>query len=231
MRNPRRIILDEASIKKHKLSTSPPPAGSLFWKMWDSCTHIAEQALKTDFIQGIKAGNLDPVKFGGFNVSDAYYCFDGAQDYSDAGNRAQDEALKALLHLKHLRYLKHNKELPQIWRVKDAGGVVPFDVLKKYSEFESKIVSRENPVYCIVVMLPCDYLWYWLANQCAPPVPGNLYAPWITGNNDPGGAYAMGNFLELFQEKYPGIIDENKAIRVYSEAMTYEQLNFAAATE
>ncbi len=64
-----------------------------------------------------------------------------------------------------------------------------------------------------------------------PPVKGNLYAPWITGNNDPGGAYAMGNFLNDYQDEYPGGIDEKKALEIYSKAMNYEEQNFTVAAE
>lgn len=229
MKNPRRLLLTDELIEKHNLSISPPPPESLFWKMWNSCTGIANQALATEFIQGIKLGNLDPVKYGGFNVSDAYYCFNGAQDYLAAESRAEDETLKAFLFQKYQSYQEYNKEFPETWHIRDARGVVPIDVCKLYSEFESNVASHEEPIYCIVMMIPCEYLWYWLADQLAPPVPGNLYALWITENNDPSGAYAMGNFLDSYQKDHP--IDESKAIQIYTQAMTYEEQNFAAATE
>lgn len=75
-------------------------------------------------------------------------------------------------------------------------------------------------------MLPCEYLWAWLGAQLSPPSPQNLYAPWVTGNNDPGGAYAMGNFLNNYQ----GSIDPGQATQIYTAAMNYEQQNFAVAT-
>ena len=230
MKNPRRVALNDELIKKHNLSTSSPPPESLFWKMWNACVNIANQALATDFIQGIKLGNLDPVKYGGFNVSDAYYCFNGSQDYLAAESRAEDEVLKAFLLQKYQSYQKFNEEFPKIWHIKDASGVVPIEVCKRYLEFESTVASQEEPIYCIVVMLPCEYLWYWLANQLAPPTANNLYAPWITGNDSPNGAYAMGNFLDAYQQNHPGAIDENKAIEIYTQAMSYEVENFAAAT-
>ncbi len=231
MRNPRRIVLNEALIAKHNLSVNPPPSDSLFCKMWHSCTQIAENTLDTDFIQRIKQGNLDPVKYGGFNVSDAYYAFNGAQDYLAANARAVDDKLRGFLKLKYESYQKYNQDFPKIWHIKDADGVVPIEVCRQYSEFETYIARHEDPIYCLVVMIPCEYLWYWLASKLAPPSKNNLYAPWITGNNDPGGAYAMGNFLNDYQAAHPKEIDEGKAIRLYTQAMTYEQQNFAAATQ
>jgi len=230
MKNPRRISLSE-ELMKLNLSTEEPPPDSLFWKMWNSCTEIANEALETPFIQGIKLGNLDPIKYGGFNVSDAYYCFNGAQDYLEAESATEDETLRAFLLEKYNSYQKYNEEFPKVWHIRDARGVVPIDVCKNYSEFESNVASHEEPIYCIVVMIPCEYLWYWLANQLAPPGQGNLYAQWITENDDPTGAYALGNFLNDYQKAHPGEIDEEKAIQIYTQAMTYEKENFRAATE
>jgi len=231
MRNPRRIILNEALIAKHNLSVNPPPSDSLFWEMWKSCSNIAEQALNTLFIQGIKNGNLDPVKYGGFNISDAYYCFNGAQDYLAAESRADDKTLKDFLLSKYDSYQQYNQTFPQIWHVRDAEGIVPIEVCRQYSDFEINAARHEEPIYLIPVMIPCEYLWYWLASKLAPPSKNNLYAPWITGNNDPSGAYAMGNFLNDYQAAHPKEIDKGKAIRLYTQAMDYEQKNFAAATQ
>jgi len=60
-------------------------------------------------------------------------------------------------------------------------------------------------------MIPCEYLWAWLGAKLSPRVSGNLYAPWITGNNDPSGAYAMSNFLHLYQKEFPGELDPTLA--------------------
>ena len=76
-------------------------------------------------------------------------------------------------------------------------------------------------------MLPCEYLWAWLGAQLNPPITGNLYADWITGNNDPSGAYAMGNFIDLYQQAYS--IDESLSMDLYSTAMNFEYENFKAA--
>ncbi|MDH3892693.1 MAG: TenA family transcriptional regulator [candidate division Zixibacteria bacterium] len=230
MRSPRRLVLSDELIAKHSMVTDPPPQDSLFWKMWNACTQIAADALATGYIQGIKAGNLDPVKYGAFMVSDAYYCFNGAQDYLAAETRTSDPELKAYLLAKYSSYQKYNQTFPDIWHVRDARGVVPLDICKEYSAWESTVASHEDPVYTVVALLPCEYIWYWLANQLAPPTPGNLYAEWITDNDSPKGAYAMGNYLVKYMAENPGVIDETKAIQLYTQAITYEQKNFAAAT-
>lgn len=227
MRNNRRLVLSDNFIAENNLSTNPPPPSSLFWTMWNACLNIAYDALATDFIQGIKNANLDPVTYGGFNVNDAYYCFNGAQDYLAAESNATDPTLKAFLHEKYLSYQKYNETFPTIWHVKDAYGVVPSQACKDYSDFESNIASHEESIYTLIVMLPCEYLWAWLGGQLSPPSSGNLYAPWITGNDDPDGAYAMGNYIDLYQQTHT--IDENLALKIYTQAMNYELQNFSTA--
>ncbi|MEO1258630.1 MAG: TenA family transcriptional regulator [Bacteroidota bacterium] len=228
MKNNRTIKLENEAIKKLQISTGPPPADSLFWTMWSACTDIAEEALNTHFVQGIKNGTLDPTIYGGFNVSDAYYCFHGADDYLSAANRATDETLKAFLLKKYNSYKSYNDTFPDTWHVKDASSIVPTAVCKEYSTFESSVAQSEDPIYSLVTMLPCEYLWAWLGAQLAPPATGNLYAPWINGNNDPSGAYAMGNFLNDYQQRHD--IDEVKANELYKKAMNFEFQNFATAT-
>jgi len=229
MKNNRRIELSKEFVEEHKLSKLPPPENSLFWKMWNSCLDIANKSLETGFIKGIKDANLDPVKYGGFNVSDAYYCFHGADDYLTASDKASDPTLKAFLLKKYESYDKYNKTFPAIWHVKDANGIVPSDVCKNYSEFESEVITAEDAIYALIVMLPCEYLWAWIGGQLSPASKGNLYAPWINGNNDPSGAYAMGNFIDEYQKAYS--IDENLAMKNYTKAMNYELQNFAVATD
>lgn len=228
MKNNRSTNIDADLQAQHQLSTNSPPANSLFWKLWNTCIGTANQALNTDFVQGIKAGTLDPVVYGGFNVSDAYYCFKGAGDYLTAASKATDPTLKAFLLKKHSSYETYNNTFPKTWHVKDATSIVPSSVCQEYSAFETQVVANEDPIYALIVMLPCEYLWAWLGAELSPANKGNLYASWITGNNYPQGAYAMGNFLVDYQKQYP--IDENKAQEIYAQAMEFEFQNFAIAT-
>ena len=218
----------ESILKAHNISKDAPPKSALFWRLWEQCYSIAEQALGTDFIQAIKLGTLDPVVYGGFNVSDAYYCFKGAEAYQFAASRAQDIVLEAFLTKKHESYDSYNQTFPKVWHVRDAAGIVPTKVTEQYAAFEAKVAQEADPIYCLIVMLPCEYLWAWLGAELSPAAPTNLYAPWIKGNNYPSGAYAMGNFLDAYQKQYP--VDETLASEYYKQAMEFEYQNFAIAT-
>lgn len=210
---------------------TPPPSDSLFWALWNQSTDLAKAACGTEFVQGIGNGTLDPVAYGGFNVNDAYYCFNGADDYATAATRTTDPNLEAYLQAKAQSYEKYNQIFPVVWHVKDAAGVVPFPVCVQYSEFETTVATQDDPIYALIVMLPCEYLWSWLAQQiAAQSPPGNLYQPWIGDNDDDSGAFKMGNFLYSYMQANPGVVDPGIATQLYRSAMDFELENFQAGT-
>lgn len=237
MRNSRSLIDHERLIQKHNLSTNPPPTDSLFWKMWNAGgSRIAQKALDTTFLKGIKDGNLDPTKYGAFNVSDIYYCFNGASDYGVAADRAANEVLKDYFLKKQESYNKYNESACNTWNLTGPQSVLPTPTTLNYSEFERSVANGtakegdvSDPIFALIAMLPCEFLWAWLAEQLAPPAQGNIYANWITSNDYSEGAYAMGNFLQDYISGTP--IDEKLATVIYLTAMEYEYSNFLTATQ
>lgn len=228
MRNPRTVALTPSKMYQHKLSPAQPRPDSLFWHLWRRNEDIATKVLNTSFIQGIAHGTLNPIIYGRYNVSDAYYCYHGAEDYAIAASRTKDIPLKAYLQMKHDSYQKFNATFPETWHLKDASGIHPSHACREYSEFERRVVRHEEPVYAVVAMLPCEFLWAWLGMMLSPAQEGNLYRDWIETNNDASGAYAMGNFLEEFEER-GGEVDWEKAGGIYRQAMLYEWENFETA--
>ncbi len=227
MKNNKKIRLSPSDISKYKLNTNPPPADSIFWKMWDDSINIANEVLQTQFIEQIKNGTLNPITFGAFNVDDGYYCFNGADDYLLASQNATDKLLKLFLGEKYISYEKYNDSFTKIWHIKDADSVIPSSVTKAYSDYERAVVVNKETIYSLVVMLPCDYLWYWFSSQIKDKTPNNLYEPWIDDNIDPSGAYAIGNVLDLFSKE----INTDEAIKIYQTAMRFELDNFKQATQ
>ena len=89
-----------------------------------------------------------------------------------------------------------------------------------YANFESNVAANDHPIYCLIVNLPCNYLWPWLANQIASGSPtGNLYQFWINDNKDVSVAYQMGQFLNNWMKKNPTVVNEEKAMQIYKQAM------------
>ncbi len=228
MKNPRKINVTQDMLDEHAISTNPPPPDSLFWEMWFANTQVAQNALNTPFVQEIKLGILNPTSYGAFCVNDAYYCFQGAGDYLEATKRAKakgEKAIAAFLEKKAESYAAYNQQFTQQWHVKDASGVIPVNVTENYAAFESSVAKNEDPIYILIAMLPCEYLWAWLGQQLnAFATDNNLYKGWITGNQGFHGAYAMGNFIH----SYRGDIEKSKALQIYTEAITFEWKNFFA---
>ena len=218
-------------IAQHKIPSTRPPESSLFWKMWNSVAVIAEDTLSLPYLQGIRNGTLDPNVYGGYNVADAYYCFKGADAYKVAISHTEVESpLWAFMKKKFDGYKKYNDTFPDTWHVSSAAAVTPPKITKDYSDFEDRVARNLPPIYTLIAMLPCEYLWAWLAFQMAPAQPGNVYAAWINDNNDPSGAYVMGNFLDMYMKLNSGVVDEERAVQTYGRAQYFEYANFAAAT-
>lgn len=218
-------------IAGHNIPKTRPPEDSLFWRMWNSAEYIAKDTLMLPFLQGIRNGTLDPNVYGGYNVADAYYCFKGADAYEVAlSHTPGGSPLWDFLNKKYTGYKKYNDTFPDTWHVSSAAAVTPPQITREYAAYEDRVARYLHPIYTLIVMLPCEYLWAWLASQMAPAQPGNVYAGWINENDDPSGAYAIGNFLDMYMERHPMVVDEEKAMRVYQRAQYYEYANFAAAT-
>ena len=224
----KRVTAPPSFYESHGISTQAPPKNALFWKLWDACSDIAHQALDTDFIQGIKQGNLNPERYGSYTVMDIYYCLKGAEDYKTVAARATDPHLKAMLQHKYESYQSYNQTTLETWGLKNADGISPNEAVLAYSALEHEVATQEDPIYTLVAMLPCEFLWYWLSDQLKDDQEGNLYAFWIKGNLDPSGAYAMGNVIESYRKAHPAMVDEAKALSIYKAAMEGERNDFAA---
>ncbi|CDF40236.1 unnamed protein product [Chondrus crispus] len=229
MRNPRALTETPELLLQLLGPRTPPRVDSLFWTLWSKSADVACKARRTPFIQGIAAGTLDPVVFGRYHVSDAYYSFHAADDYLLAAARATDPVIKAFLAAKHASYTAYNRTFPALWHIKDCNGIDPGQVCKAYSSFERSIVAAEDAIYTLIVMLPCEHLWPWIGTSIGPPDKANLYARWINHNSDFGSAFALGNVIDNFELRNPRILCRDKALYIYRKAMVYEWKNFENA--
>ena len=231
MKHVKRIAPPKGFYAQHGISAAAPPPDSLFWTMFKASQDIAEKALNTGFIQGIKNGNLNPQLYGGYTVMDAYYCLKGADDYKIAAERCEDPKLKLFLDHKYQSYNSYNQQFSQTWGIESANGLRPNQAVLDYANLEHQVVTQDDPVYALVAMLPCEYLWYWLSDQLKGFTDNNLYAFWIEGNLDAKGAYAMGNVIETYRQAHPDGLDPAKALEIYRGAMNGEYQDFEAKSK
>lgn len=210
------------------LTVDPPGSDSLFVKMWKNSEDIAQQVLDTKYFKGIQKGDLDPNAYGSLMVQDAYYCFKGRDDYSAAAAHAFDGDCHDFLMGKVESYDSYNEYYHTTWHIREAQSVIPGKAIAEYAEYESYVAGNLISPYLFCVMLPCEYLWNWIANRLSKDTPQNsLYYFWIEGNGGtPNGAYQMANILE----RYRSSLDESKANEIFRKAMTHELNVFSSAT-
>ncbi len=148
MKNNRSIGDISQLAKDCSIPTTRPPADSLFWEMWNQniVQENAQATLNLSYLQGINSGLLDPNVYGGYNVADAYYCYNGADDYKVAAQKApQASALEAFLLKKYAGYERYNATFPGTWHVASAADVTPPEITKAYSQFEHNVVTNHDP--------------------------------------------------------------------------------------
>lgn len=215
-------------VMQNVVINNRPPSDALFWKLWEECLPIAKQVLDTDFFKGISAGTLDPNAYGSLMVQDAYYCFEGRDAYDVAATHPYDAVCQDFMISKAESYDEYNVYYHQTWHIRNASGVIPGNEIKEYADYEAYVAAHMDSPYMLAVMLPCEYLWPWVANALKLSAnPDSLYYFWIESNGGtPEGAYQMANLLET----YRGSIDEDQVMDVFTKAMNYELSVFKSAT-
>ncbi len=230
MRSPRRIDTSHQALAAIPLNDkAPPPADSISWALWLASRDIAQQALTTDYVQGLKKGTLDPNNYGQYTLQDAVYCYHAQDDYQTLESRASAEGhgqLAAFAKARLDSYVSYNKETFKAWHITDAKALSPADAAQTYIDFEHLLAQQWHPIYGLIGMIPCDQLWPWLATELKGDAgAGNLYSFWITGNADWGGAYRLDNFIDDWIAANQQDYDWDSALFVYRSCMTCE-LNF-----
>ena len=139
-----------------------------------------------------------------------------------------DDACGDFLQGKYTSYEEYNAYYHETWHVREASGVIPGDEIKEYAAYEAFVAGNLDSPYLFSVMLPCEYLWNWIANELDKTAPKDgLYYFWIEGNGGtPDGAYQMANMLESYRRQ----IDEEKAKEIFRIALQHELKVFTTAT-
>lgn len=230
MRSPRRVNFAHEALQSISLNDkSPVPEDSISWKLWLACQDIAQQALETQYIQGIKNGDLDPNQYGQYTIQDAVYCYHAQQDYQTLETRSQAEGYDSLASFAKARaasYESYNQDTFKAWHIQDPQAVAPGDAAQTYINFEHNLATTQQPIYGVIGMIPCDQLWSYLATELKDAAdPKNLYSFWINENNDWGGSYRLDNFVDDWFAAYPDVYDWDTALFVFRSCMTCE-LNF-----
>lgn len=220
-------------------ATTRPAPDSLFWKLWKSSFWVASQALSSRFVEGVRTGTLSKKDYTVWSQSDSYYCAQSASFYKLASDRAyglNDYALGRFLQKKHEWYKAYNEVFYE--GVDDSNRnesqvipspvmPVPSRVILEYVSFQHWVVLKFHPVYTLIVMLPCEWLWAWLTQMLITEVDSsNEFLPWIRYNTDATPAFASANFIDSFMMSHGDIIFPSVADELYRTATAFEIDNF-----
>lgn len=232
-RSPRRMHFEHPALAKKSISTDKPPEDSISWRLWTQSNDLAEQALASDYVQGIKNGTLHPDAYGGYTVQDAAYCFNARADYETVERRATADGDAELADFAKARadsYASYNESFCKQWHLKGGDAVIPAAAAQTYIDFEHHVAHGLSPIYGVVAMIPCDELWSWLATELKPFAgDGNLYGFWIEDNDDWHGAYRLDNFIDDWFAAHPDVYDWDTALYVMRSCMTCEVNFFRSA--
>lgn len=192
-RSPRRVDVDHAALAPiPRNDEAPPPEGSFAWKLWLECRDLAEDALATDYIQGIANGTLDPNVYGQYMLQDAVYSHYGQDDYRVLEQRAAAEGeqeMAAFARARYEGYARYTAETFEAWHIRSVDAVALSQPEQVYVDLEHHVATARSPIFGLIAMIPCDQLWAWLATELRDQAgPGNLYSFWIRENADWGGS-------------------------------------------
>ena len=232
--SPRKTNLAHPKLQPLVSDTNPPAEDSLAWKLWLNASDIASEALNSDFVQGIKKGDLSPDKYGHYTIQDAAYCQHGQEDYQTAENRALEAGettLAAFAEARYTGYASYTKTVLDSWHLTNVDSLTPGPAAQTYIDFEHDTAAKLEPIYLIIAMLPCDQLWPWLANEIADGnKPGNVYDFWITENSSWHSAYRLDNFINAWFAEHPDQYDDATANWVMQSCMMGETNFFRGAS-
>ncbi|XP_069136616.1 uncharacterized protein [Argopecten irradians] len=192
--------------------------------LWNTTLGIRMAVLHTSFVNGIKTGKLDPVKFGAFNVQDAIYLYKQQQNIATAAKKAKDKYEKQYDYLEPRieTYKGLYEEEFKKWHIKSADAIELGQAVKGYTEYEEKVALTKESIYFLIAMCPCLKLWPWVGQQIAGGDFG-VYKKWAASNFDPTyiGYTKVDDLIDQAFEE--GMINQVEAEAIYTRCMEGER--------
>lgn len=215
-----------------------PSSTSFYTRAFRACKPTANAVVKTSYLQSMHDGTLDPLSYGCLTVQDAYYCYHAQNTLRALMERVDQEAHSGLYDLvksKVESYDAYNRTFLEDWHIRNTESVIPTETMQRYVEHERRVSLDEDPIYTLVVYLPCYHLWPWFARRLmmSPHYSPGVYQSWPEGIYQGevesfGGAWLMGNFIEQWKDAGQPF-DEALAHDIYRTSMEFELAIFNEA--
>ncbi|KAL3888074.1 hypothetical protein ACJMK2_000456 [Sinanodonta woodiana] len=219
-----RDLADRAS--QHRLKAGDELLSEFLWKSTQS---QQQDALNSKFIQGLRYGNLDPTRFGGYMVQDSIYCYYCKGDIDIAATKATDPNLREFLEQRSKSYITYYEEMFKKWHIIDASGIELNKECKDYADLEKNVAETMDPLYLVVALIPCHKLWPWLGQQITwPQHDFGVYESWVTSNLNPC-SQSYRKLDKIIDDAFlVGAIDKEQALCVYRGCMIGEATFFSS---
>lgn len=206
-----RARISERSPTYNALTTVPvaaaatPPSKPYGDVLWDNqkAQELAEKAYQTHFIQGMRQTLLDPNDYAKYNLQDIVYlnvCCKNlirlslrakkiASTESDPAKAAAHEALHDFIIGRVSSYTTYYQGMLKDWNLSSVDSIKITEPTQKYIDLQNAVYSQEklSLIYCLLVMLPCETLWRWIACRMKKSMDDDkagthLYRFWVDGN-------------------------------------------------
>lgn len=202
---------------------------SLSEYLWQKTTALHEEALKSSYIQALKSGSLDPVKFGAYNVQDSVYCYYSKQSMDTAAERATNQSLKAFFEARAKSYDTYYKSLFKEWQIQNPSGIQLGSACAGYVNHIHNVATSMDPIYLVPALIPCARLWPWIGGQMGAKTENfGVYTKWVRENLDPD-SHGYEKYEAVINEAYKdGHIDKQIALKIYTLSMQGEVAFFSS---
>jgi len=192
-------------------------------KLWENNFDLALLSLQTNFVQGIKTGNLPINIFQEYVAQDYFFLESFARAYGSAVSKSKDKnSIKSLSQLLvgvseelilHETYAKK-------WDIDLTNNQIK-PATKNYTDFLDQVSNKQSAVEIMFAMTPCMRLYSWIGKSLSDNILNNPYKEWIITYSDDSFdrlAQSLENLIDSSKEVY----DINKANYLYKKAMELE---------
>ena len=192
-------------------------------KLWESNFDLALLSLQTNFVQGLKTGNLPKNIFQEYVAQDYFFLESFARAYGLAVSKSKDKnsirSLSQLLVGVSEELILH-ETYSREWGI-DLNNNQIKQATKNYTDFLEDVSNKKSSIEIMFAMTPCMRLYSWIGKSLLNNVLNNPYKEWIITYSDENFdnlAKSLENLIDSSKEIY----DTNQVNYLYKRAMELE---------
>ena len=191
--------------------------------LWESNFDLALLSLQTNFVQGIKTGNLPINIFKEYVAQDYFFLESFARAYglavSKSRNKKHIKTLSVLLSGVSEELILHETYAKE-WDIDLTTNLIG-PATKKYTDFLEEVSLNLSLIEIMSAMTPCMRLYSWLGKNLLNMISNNPYSEWILTYSDESFdnlAKSLENLIDEYKDPY----DNDQLNFLYKRAMELE---------